>query len=323
MIVIKTKNLVKKYKNLTAVDGINLEVKQGEIFGLLGPNGAGKTTTLMMLATLLGPTSGTATVNGHDIRKDPSNVRKSIGMVFQVPSSDDLLTGYDNLRLHALMYGVDKSIREKRIQEVLEMVDLTDRKNELVRNYSGGMRRRLEIARGLLHHPKVLFLDEPTLGLDPSGREDAWKYIQKLVQNEKITVILTTHYMEEADKLCDRIAIIDLGKIVALDTPANLKKKIGGDVIKLKTHSPNIHALKKLKFINNVEVVGDIVSIALRNAGEHIQSVLKVAGKVESVEIHSPTLDDVFLHYAGRKFEEEEAEGGWGQRLMTMRANNK
>ncbi len=325
MDIIRTKNLVKRYKTLTAVNGINLEVKQGEIFGLLGPNGAGKTTTLMMLSTLLQPTSGTATVNGHDIKKDPAKVRGSIGMVFQVPSSDDLLTGYENLRLHALMYGVDKSIREKRIAEVLEMVELTDRKNDILKKYSGGMRRRLEIARGLLHHPKVLFLDEPTLGLDPNGREEAWKYIQKLVKNEKITVILTTHYMEEADSLCDRIAIIDYGNIVALDTPENLKRKMGGDIIRLKTSNPNLSALKKLKFVKNVESINGILSITLKDASKHLQEVLNHSGKVNSVEIHSPTLDDVFLHFARREFkgEGEEAEGGWGQRVMTMRANEK
>lgn len=328
MPVVETKNLVKSYKKLTAVNGIDLEVEQGEIFGLLGPNGAGKTTTLMMLATLLPPTSGTALVNGFDIVKQPGMVRKSIGIVFQEPSSDDILTGYENLKLHARMYGVGKSIREKRISEVLAMVDIADRRNDLVRHYSGGMRRRLEIARGLLHHPKVLFLDEPTLGLDPSGRELAWSYIEKLVKSEKITVIITTHYMDEADKLCNRIAIIDAGKVVALDSPSELKRKLGGDIIKLKSAAPlgssNISSLKGLPFVKNVEVVGNIVSITVEDESKHLQEILGIAGKVDSVELHSPTLDDVFLHYTGREFRDEGGEeGDWSERMMNYSARGK
>jgi len=321
--VIETKNLKKKYDDLVAVRGINLKVKQGEIFGLLGPNGAGKTTTLMMLATLLEPTSGTALINGYDIRKQPDKVRRQIGMVFQDPSSDDILTGYENLRLHALMYDVEKSIRKKRINEVLRMVDIYDRKDELVRHYSGGMRRRLEIARGLLHHPKVLFLDEPTLGLDPSGRKQAWGYIEKLVQTEKITVIITTHYMEEADKLCDRIAIIDFGKVVAIDTPENLKKQIGGDIIKIKSDNVNVQGIKKLKFVMKLKQIDGFTQITLKNANEHLQEVLAIAGKVDSVEVHSPTLDDVFLHYAGREYREEGGEGGWADRAMTYQSRGR
>ena len=303
----------------------------------LGPNGAGKTTTLMMLATLLPPTSGTALVNGFDVVKQAGMVRKSIGIVFQEPSSDDILTGYENLKLHARMYGVKKAIREQRINEVLTMVDIADRRNDLVRHYSGGMRRRLEIARGLLHRPRVLFLDEPTLGLDPSGREQAWSYIEKLVKSEKITVIITTHYMDEADKLCDRIAIIDRGKIVALDSPTELKKKLGGDIIKLKGARQDgisqaqqvlplttIDSLKGLNFVKNIEVIGNIVSITVEDASKHLQNVLEIVGKVESVEIHSPTLDDVFLHYTGREFREDGgAEGGWSERMMSYSAKGK
>ena len=231
--IIETRNLTKKYKDLTAVNSVNLKIEDGEIFGLLGPNGAGKSTMLLMLATLRKPTHGTATINGFDVLKDSDKVRKSIGIVFQDPSSDDTLTGYENLKLHGLLYGMPAELREKRIKEVLELLDLYDRRNERVKNYSGGMRRRLELARGLMHHPKVLFLDEPTLGLDPQAREHIWKYIEKLASEEKMTVIITTHYMDEADRLCDRIAIIDLGKIVALDTPDNLKRVVGGDVITL------------------------------------------------------------------------------------------
>ncbi|MFZ1075952.1 MAG: ATP-binding cassette domain-containing protein, partial [Nitrosotalea sp.] len=229
--MIKIRNLTKRYENLTVVDNINLEINKGEVFGLLGPNGAGKTTVIHMLATLLKPTSGTAIVNGYDIITEPGKVRSSIGIVFQAPSSDDMLTGYENLKIHAFLYSVPAYEREKRIQSVLELVGLADRQNDEVKKYSGGMRRRLEIARGLLHKPKMMFLDEPTLGLDPSSREMMWKYVQKLVKEEDMTFILTTHYMEEADHLCDRIGIIDQGKIIALDTPVNLKKLIGGDIV--------------------------------------------------------------------------------------------
>jgi ABC-2 type transport system ATP-binding protein len=237
--LINIRNLVKKYENLIAIDNLNLEIFDNEVFGLLGPNGAGKTTLIHVLATLLKPTSGTAIVNGYNIREEPSKVRSSIGIVFQAPSSDDILTGYENLKLHSLLYGVSPAIREKRIDEVLNLVGLDDRRNDQVKKYSGGMRRRLEIARGLIHKPKVIFLDEPTLGLDPGSREIMWKYIERLVKEEKITIILTTHYMEEADFLCDRIGIIDRGKIIALDTPTKLKESLGGEIIKVSLKKNN------------------------------------------------------------------------------------
>ena len=210
MHTILTENLTKEFNGIVAVDKLNLEVEEGEIFGLLGPNGAGKTTTILMLCTILKPTSGSAKINGYDIVKQPNEVRKSIGIVFQDPSLDDRLTGRENLEMHAALYKVPKNIRRKRIEEVLELVELTDRADSLVKTYSGGMKRRLEIARGLIHYPKVLFLDEPTLGLDPQTREHIWRYIKELAKRENITIILTTHYMEEADFLCDRIAIICL-----------------------------------------------------------------------------------------------------------------
>ncbi len=318
--IIEVKNLTKKYESLTAVDGISFSIKEGEVFGLLGPNGAGKTTTLHMLATLLKATSGTAIINGHDITKNPSLVRKNIGIVFQEPSSDDILTGYENLKLHALMYGVPKGAIEKRIQEVLQLVDLTDRKNDLVKKYSGGMRRRLEIARGLLHNPKILFLDEPTLGLDPQTREHIWAYIEQLVKEEKITIIITTHYMEEADRLCDRIAIIDYGKIVALNSPSKMKKILGGDIIRLEIKNPNLDAVKKLKCIKQVDKLNHTVSLTVSNANKHLQEILKIIGKVESVELRTPTLNDVFLHYTGREIREESAEGGFFERSLLLRA---
>ncbi|HSF51642.1 MAG TPA: ATP-binding cassette domain-containing protein, partial [Nitrososphaeraceae archaeon] len=235
MIILK--ELTKKFDNFTAVDNISLTIQENEVFGLLGQNGAGKTTTIHMLATLLKPTSGTATINDYDIVKHPSKVRDNIGIVFQAPSSDDMLTGYENLKIYSYLYNISNKDREKRILELLELVGLSERKNDLVKKYSGGMRRRLEIARGLIHRPKVIFLDEPTLGLDPNSRKLMWKYIQELVREEKITVILTTHYMEEADLLCDRIGFINKGKIIAIDTPSKLKsminRKVGGDIVKL------------------------------------------------------------------------------------------
>ena len=235
--IIEVRNLKKIYeKKIKAVDGISFSVKEGEVFGLLGPNGAGKTTTLSILATLLKPTGGKAFVNGFDVLKNSHDVRKSIGIVFQDPSSDDILTGKENLYLHALMYGVPRNEINKRIDESLELVGLKNRQNDRVKKYSGGMRRRLELARGLLHKPKILFLDEPTLGLDPQAREVMWNYIQKLAREENMTIIITTHYMEEADRLCDRIAIIDFGKIVVLDSPQRLKRKVKGNLNKVFLH---------------------------------------------------------------------------------------
>jgi ABC-2 type transport system ATP-binding protein len=225
-LMIKVENLTKKFNGFTAVDSINFEVDEGCVFGLLGPNGAGKTTTISMLSTLLSPTSGTAQINGHDVRKDPAAVRRSIGIVFQDPSSDDILTGRENLLLHCLLFDVPNAEIKSRIDWALKLVDLTEWKDTLLKKYSGGMRRRLELARGLLHRPRILFLDEPTLGLDPQARENIWEYIEDLVKKEKVSIILTTHYMEEADRLCDQVAIIDHGKIIISGTPDELKAKI-------------------------------------------------------------------------------------------------
>ncbi len=321
MPIISTKDLTKTYNRLDAVDKLNLNIEEGELFGLLGPNGAGKTTTLMMLTTILKPTGGTAEVNGFDIVKQPSQVRKSIGIVFQDPSSDDMLTGYENLKLHGMLYGMPVSLREERIKEVLQLVELDDRKNDMVKKYSGGMRRRLEIARGLMHHPKVLFLDEPTLGLDPQSRENIWNYIEDLSRKEKLTLIITTHYMEEVDRLCNRIAIIDRGKIVALDSPSNLKKVIGGDVVLLKTGNPDVSLLNKFDFVNKIETKDGYIILTVTNASGHLPAILQTVKNVDSVEIHSPTLNDVFLHFTGREIREAAPEGGWGQRAMNYRTN--
>ena len=314
--LIQIRNLTKRYEKLVAVDNLSLDIQKNEVFGLLGPNGAGKTTVIHMLATLLAPTSGSAIVNGFDILKDPEKVRSSIGIVFQVPSSDDLLTGYENLKLHALLYGVAPDVREKRIHDALDLVGLTERRNDQVKKYSGGMRRRLEIARGLIHNPHVLFLDEPTLGLDPSSRETMWKYIKKLVQEEKLTIILTTHYMEEADMLCNRIAIIDKGKIIALDTPTRLKSMIGGDVVKLKlkTEGSNIEDLKNLPFIRKIDFLEGYVLLGVDDAKKNIPEILKHV-EVESIEASSPTLNDVFLKLTGRSIKEQ-AEGGFMERYV-------
>ena len=314
--LIQIHNLTKRYEKLIAVDNLSLEIGQGEVFGLLGPNGAGKTTVIHMLATLLKPTSGSATVDGFDILEDPEKVRSSIGIVFQVPSSDDLLTGYENLKIHALLYGVAPDVREKRISDALELVGLTERKDDQVKKYSGGMRRRLEIARGLIHNPKVLFLDEPTLGLDPSSRETMWKYIQHLVKQEKLTIILTTHYMEEADMLCNRIGIIDKGKIIALDTPTNLKLMLGGDIVKLKLkkQDSNIDALKNLGFVRKIDSLDGHLLLSVDDAKRNIPEILKYV-EVESVEATSPTLNDVFLKLTGRPIKEQ-AEGGFMERYV-------
>ena len=224
--IIKVENLTRKFGKLTAVDSISFEVGKGEVFGFLGPNGAGKTTTISMLCTLLRPTAGTATVGGFDTVKSPNEVRKTIGIIFQDPSLDDRLTAEDNLRFHGYLYHVSPKDINERIPEVLELVELNDRKKEFVRKFSGGMKRRLEIARGLLHHPQLLFLDEPTLGLDPQTRAHIWEYILKMRKDAGLSIFMTTHYMQEAE-VCDRIAIIDHGKIVDLDTPARLKEKHG------------------------------------------------------------------------------------------------
>ncbi len=324
MAIIETHNLTKRFEKLTAVNKLNLKIEEGEIFGLLGPNGAGKTTTLSMLATLLPPTEGNATVAGFDVRKQQSAVRHNIGFVFQDPSSDDMLTGRENLYLHALMYGVDMKNINQKMDNVLKLVDLTARQHERMKKYSGGMRRRLELARGLLHEPKILFLDEPTLGLDPQTREHLWSYIKRLSQEKKVTIIITTHYMDEADSLCDRVAIIDHGKVAALDTPQNLKKKIGGDVVRLKVSGkPKLDSLRKLKYVKNVEHKDGYISMTVFDSGDHLQEILKKIGKVESVETRKPTLNDVFLHFTGSEIREEGGEGGYFERMMHSNQGNR
>jgi len=305
MNTIEITNLTKKFDNLVAVDNISLTIKKGEIFGLLGPNGAGKTTTLMMLSSLIKPTSGSAIVNGFDVLTQSSKVRASIGMVFQDPSSDEVLTGYENLKLHALMYDVPMRLINDKIDAVLSLVDMEKRKNDVVKKYSGGMRRRMEIARGLLHEPEILFLDEPTLGLDPQTREHIWKYIELLAGETGMTIILTTHYMEEADKLCDRVAIIDHGKIIALDSPENLKNMMGGDIVTLKGNNLNKDKLKLLPFVLKIEDTENGLKLSAENSGKNLQELLSVAGESDFVEVHSPDLNDVFIHFTGEEIRDE------------------
>lgn len=263
--IIEVKELTKVFEDdLTAVDHISFTVEEGEIFGFLGPNGAGKTTTLNMLATILRPTSGTAIINGFDIHEDPDAVRRSIGFVFQDPTLDTELTGRENLDFHGRLYGLSKKERQERIDEILKVVQLSDRADAFVKTYSGGMKRRLEIARGLLHYPKVLFLDEPTLGLDPQTRRAIWDYIVKLNQEQNVTIILTTHYTEEADHLCNRIQIIDFGKIVANDTPENLKATLKGDVVGLTFTDPE-DAQKLLPELQRIQWVQTALPVAGNN----------------------------------------------------------
>lgn len=231
MNIIEVKNLAKKFGNFTAVDNISFNVEKGEIFAFLGPNGAGKTTTIKMFTTLLQPTSGKILINGFDPVADPDSVRRSFGIIFQDPSLDDELTAFENLEFHGVLYGVPKQIRRVRIEELLRIVELEKRRNSLVKEFSGGMKRRLEIARGLLHHPKIIFLDEPTLGLDPQTRNHLWSYIKDMNQKEGITVFFSTHYMEEADRMADRVAIIDNGKIIAEGTAEKLKAETSSETL--------------------------------------------------------------------------------------------
>ncbi len=310
---IQTHKLTKTYNSMKAVDSLDISVERGEIFGLLGPNGAGKTTTVSMLCTILRPTSGSATVNGFDIVREPSKVRKSIGIVFQDPSIDDRLTGRENLYMHANLYGVPASEQRERVGRILKLVELEDRANDLLRTYSGGMRRRLELGRGLLHYPKVLFLDEPTVGLDPQTRDHIWKYIKELKEAHDITIVLTTHYMDEADRLSDRIAIMDHGKIVVLDTPSKLKETLEGDVITIKAN--NIEELSKLLSkwlgLNKNRIVEGTLEITVHNAKAAMPRIMELATQnniyVESLVSREPNLEDVFLHYTGRSIREDSA----------------
>jgi len=310
--IIQTTNLTKKFNDFTAVDNISFSVKKGEIFGFLGPNGAGKTTTIKMLTTLLMPTQGTATISGYDIIKKRDNVRKSMGVVFQEPALDTELNGEENLEYHARMYGMDRNTRKTRINAVLELVTLTDKKDVLVKFYSGGMKRRLEIARGLMHSPEVLFLDEPTLGLDSQTRQAIWAYIRKMNKEEGTTIFLTTHYMDEADHLCDRIGIIDHGKILVIDDTKSLKNSIGADVITLSCSDMDklIAKFEEQKWIKKVKKHDDFLTLGVEKGEEKIPTIIELAQKlgvkIKSISVRKPTLDDVFLSYTGRTIREDQ-----------------
>ncbi len=303
---------MKKYGDIVAVNGVSFRVKYGEIFGFLGPNGAGKTTTIHILSTLLKPTAGRALVAGHDVVREAASVRRSIGIVFQDPSLDEGLTAYENLYIHGRVYGLRGSALHERIEEMLRFVELEEYRDRLVRTFSGGMRRRLELARALLHEPRVLFLDEPTLGLDPHARTRLWEYIARLRTEKGVTIFLTTHYMEEAEQLCDRIAIIDKGQIVATGSPDELKSMLGDEVVYLRVSEPEktCKVLERLKTVKECKILrGGRVSIHVPSAAQTIPELLDTAKnngvKVIEVSYRRPTLNDVFIHLTGRGIEEE------------------
>lgn len=305
---IEVKNIVKKFDDFTAVDGISFTVDQGEIFGLLGPNGAGKSTLIRMLTTLIPPTSGSAHVDGIDVVENPNGVRKVIGVIPQALTSDLELSVYENLLIFAKLYGVPRDKRNALIADLLEQVELTKWANEQVKKLSGGMRRRVEIARGLVHHPRVLFLDEPTTGLDPVSRAAVWEMVRKMKEQYELTVLLTTHYMDEADSWCDRIAIVDHGHLMALDSPIRLKASIPGtNTIEASFGNAPADWHQQLESLAGVErVTGDahVARIATDNGPETTTALMATAAeagvRVLSLAVQSTTLDDVFVHYTGR-----------------------
>ncbi|WP_163970336.1 ATP-binding cassette domain-containing protein [Oceanobacillus halotolerans] len=304
--IVEVKNLKKRYKDFEAVKGVSFDVEQGEIFGFLGPNGAGKSTTINMLSTIIKPSSGTATINGYDIVQKRNKVRSSIGLIFQASTLDEKLTANENLMLHCKFYGVAKKLREERIQEVLQIVDLTDKRYNIVETFSGGMKRRLEIARGLLHYPRVLFLDEPTVGLDPQTRAHIWDYILKLKEKAGITIFLTTHYMDEAE-ICDRVAVMDHGALIALDKPVQLKKNVGGDILEIATED-NVTAKSRIEETYQTEVLEKegILTFQVERGDEFlVQFVKEFEIPITSVNLRRPTLNDVFLNLTGREIREE------------------
>lgn len=297
---VEVEGLVKRFKGFLAVNGLTFAVGRGEIFGFLGPNGAGKTTTIKILATLVRPTGGRARVNGFDVVREPNQVRRSIGMVFQDPSLDERLTAEENLLFHALLYGVPRQEALKRGAELLELVGLGGWRRSLVRTFSGGMKRRLELIRGLLHRPAVLFLDEPTLGLDPQTRSHIWEYIRTLHRELGTTVFLTTHYMEEAE-ICDRIGIIDHGKLIALDTPAGLKRLVGGDVVIVKVGDRETLLTRvREEFGLTGTVEGEHVYFEVRDGESFVPKLVRAVPDIREVRLRQPTLEDVFLKLTGR-----------------------
>ena len=317
-LAISIEKLAKHFGALKAVDGISLTVHEGEIFALLGPNGAGKTTTISMLTGLLAPTSGSANVAGFDVKREPLKVRQQIGVVFQQPSVDDLLSGRENLEMHALLYNVPAKGRKERIDEMISLVGLEDRQHARIKEYSGGMRKRLEIARGILHRPKVLFLDEPTTGLDPQTRQHIWEYIRKMSKLEGTTIVFTTHYLEEAEQFAERVAIIDRGKIIATGKPHELVNELGGDTVLLKAKKSKEVAAKirKMPFAASVKEKNGMISAVIASSHKNLPKMLRALSGIESIEIRPATLNEVFIKYTGKGIREDSAEGGFWERMM-------
>jgi ABC-2 type transport system ATP-binding protein len=318
---IEVTDLRKSFGEIEAVRGVSFDVAAGEVFGFLGPNGAGKTTTINMLCTLARPTSGTASVAGHDVVTERDDVRRNIGLVFQDPTLDGYMTAEQNLRMHAELYGVDSRLVAGRMKQVLEMVGLWERRGGQVLTFSGGMKRRLEIARGFLHSPRVLFLDEPTIGLDPQTRSSIWRYIRGLQQAEEITIFMTTHYMDEAE-FCDRIAIMDNGKIVVLDTPNALKAQVGADRVTIHTADDEaaVAAIAE-RFGIEAKIAEGAVTFYVPSGEEFVPRLFAELGvPIRSVSVSRPTLDDVFMSYTGSTIRDAEETGGAARNRMVMQA---
>ncbi|MDP6099877.1 MAG: ATP-binding cassette domain-containing protein [Dehalococcoidia bacterium] len=314
--IIQVEHLTRRFGDLTAVDDVSFEVAQGEVYGFLGPNGAGKSTTINILCTLLRPSGGHALVCGLDVVHSQDQVRRCIGLVFQDPSLDERMSAYENLEFHAMVYGVLRAERRHRLEEVLRMVGLWERQKDVVRRFSGGMRRRLEIARGLVHRPRILFLDEPTLGLDPQTRVRIWEHLHWLCREQGMTLFFTTHYMDEAEH-ADRIGVIDRGRLVALDSPDALKQSLGGDIIVLRT-ADNAAAAREIDQLFHLTATGDGDSLFLEvsRGSELIPTISRsLDTTIQSITLRRPTLDDVFLRLTGRELRDEEASG-----METMRA---
>ena len=322
MTAINVEGLTKTYDEIRAVDGVDFTVDSGEVFGFLGPNGAGKSTTIKMLCTLVEPTAGHATVAGYDVVRQRDEVRRNIGLVFQDPTLDQYLTAEQNLRMHAELYGVRRSALEERTTLVLDMVGLTDRRHALVSTYSGGMKRRLEIARGLLHAPRVLFLDEPTVGLDPQTRSSIWRYINELRRREDVTIFLTTHYMDEAEN-CDRIAIMDHGRLVVMDSPEALKASVGKDRVQISTADDTAAiAAVEARFGLPATIAEGLVTFAVESGEQFVPRLFSELGvPIRSVSVSRPSLDDVFMSYTGTTIRDAEESGGnqWMRMVASRR----